>query len=66
MASAAAAQAAVATAQAAMEVACLAAPSVLAGEHCAAIVVQTAFRRYLVYISYPKSISSYNVDLLCI
>ncbi|XP_015867234.3 protein IQ-DOMAIN 17 isoform X1 [Ziziphus jujuba] len=47
MASTAAAQAAVATAQAAMEVARLARPSILAREHCAAIVIQTAFRGYL-------------------
>lgn len=51
MASTAAAQAAVATAQAAMEVVRLARPSTFVREHYAAIVVQTAFRGYLVCIN---------------
>lgn len=44
----AAAEAAVATAQAAVEIARLTRPSNYVREHCAAIVIQTAFRGYLV------------------
>ncbi|GAB4844655.1 hypothetical protein Ancab_038057 [Ancistrocladus abbreviatus] len=47
VATAAAAEAAVATAQAAMEVARLTRPANNAREHCAAVVIQTAFRGYL-------------------
>lgn len=49
VATAAAAEAAVATAQAAVEVARLTRPSSsFVREHCAAVVIQTAFRGYLV------------------
>nr|DAD18040.1 TPA_asm: hypothetical protein HUJ06_019503 [Nelumbo nucifera] len=47
VATAAAAEAAVATAQAAVEVVRLTRPSNFVREHCAAIVIQTAFRGYL-------------------
>lgn len=51
MATTAAAQAAVATAQAAVEAVRLARPSLLMKKHWAAIVIQTAFRGYLVSLS---------------
>lgn len=60
MATAAAAEAAVVTAKAAVEVARLTRrPSIFVREHCAAIVIQTAFRGYLVYIE--LSTISYSV-----
>jgi hypothetical protein len=52
VATAAAAEAAVATAQAAAEVARLTRPSYHPREHYAAIVIQTAFRGYLVKTEY--------------
>lgn len=51
VATAAAAEAAVATAQAAVEVVRLTRPSNFVKEHYAAIVIQTAFRGYLVKLS---------------
>jgi opacity protein-like surface antigen len=48
MATAAAAHAAVATAQAAVEVVRLTRPPIFGREHYAAVVIQTAFRGYLV------------------
>lgn len=47
-ATAAAAEAAVATAQAAVDIVRLTRPSGYAREHCAATIIQTAFRGYLV------------------
>lgn len=59
MATTAAAEAALATAQAAVEVVRLSKPSFFVREHNAAIVVQTAFRGYLVITQESRLICYY-------